>query len=66
MAGQILASAVMILGYGIIAVPTGIVTVEMGREVAGAPAARACRRCGLSPHDGDARHCKRCGEPLAR
>ncbi|MEI6224643.1 MAG: ion transporter [Deltaproteobacteria bacterium] len=65
-AGQILASAVMILGYGIIAVPTGIVTVEMGREVAGAPAARACRRCGLSPHDGDARHCKRCGEPLAR
>lgn len=66
-AGQILASAVMILGYGIIAVPTGIVTVEMGRDAtaAPAPAAPACRRCGLSPHDADARHCKRCGEPLA-
>jgi voltage-gated potassium channel len=62
--GQVLASVVMILGYGIIAVPTGIVTVEMGREVVATSAARACRRCGLSPHDSDARHCKRCGEPL--
>jgi voltage-gated potassium channel len=54
----------MILGYGIIAVPTGIVTVEMGREAAGAAVARACRRCGLDRPDADARHCKRCGEPL--
>ncbi len=61
-AGQVLASVVMILGYGIIAVPTGIVTVEMGR--APAEGGRACRRCGLERHDVDARHCKRCGEPL--
>ncbi|HET8732710.1 MAG TPA: ion transporter [Anaeromyxobacteraceae bacterium] len=61
-AGQVLASVVMILGYGIIAVPTGIVTVEMGR--APVEGGRACRRCGLERHDVDARHCKRCGEPL--
>ncbi len=62
--GQVLASAVMILGYGIIAVPTGIVTVELGRT-AGPPApGRGCGRCGLSLHDADARHCKRCGDPL--
>ncbi len=64
-AGQALASLVMILGYGIIAVPTGIVTVEIGRENRGAAPGRECRRCGLSPHDADARHCKRCGERLA-
>jgi voltage-gated potassium channel len=36
--GQFLASIVMILGYGIIAVPTGIVTVELGRSSAPAAA----------------------------
>jgi len=62
--GQVLASVVMILGYGIIAVPTGIVTVEMGRDPGAAAPARDCCRCGLPRHDADARHCKRCGEPL--
>ena len=62
--GQILASVVMVLGYGIIAVPTGIVTVEMGRASAGAGPGRGCSRCGESRHDADARHCKRCGERL--
>ncbi|HET8724551.1 MAG TPA: ion transporter [Anaeromyxobacteraceae bacterium] len=61
--GQVVAALAMILGYGIIAVPTGIVTVELGRGSAAARAV-ACRRCGLSGHDADARHCKRCGEPL--
>lgn len=62
--GQVLASAVMILGYGIIAVPTGIVTVELGNADREASGARACARCGLARHDGDARCCKRCGEAL--
>ncbi len=61
--GQVVAAVAMILGYGIIAVPTGIVTVELGRGDAPARAV-ACRRCGLGVHDADARHCKRCGEPL--
>ncbi len=62
--GQLLASVVMILGYGIIAVPTGIVTVELGRADPGRAPARTCARCGHAPHDADARHCKRCGSPL--
>ena len=61
--GQLLASLVMILGYGIIAVPTGIVTVELGRSASPA-LARDCGRCALPGHDADARYCKRCGEPL--
>lgn len=63
--GQVLASAVMILGYGIIAVPTGIVTVELGR-VRPAPqiTTRACRSCGGEGHDADAVHCKHCGAVL--
>lgn len=62
--GQVVAAVAMILGYGIIAVPTGIVTVELGRGET-TPAGPGCRRCGLARHDADARHCKRCGEPLA-
>jgi len=64
--GQFLASIVMILGYGIIAVPTGIVTVELGRSSAAAAAVRSreCRRCGLTGHERDARYCKQCGEKL--
>lgn len=57
----------MIVGYGIIAVPTGIVTVELG-NVARREAALGlgCPRCALDGHDGDARFCRRCGERLAR
>jgi len=62
--GQVLASAVMIIGYGIIAVPTGIVTVELGRASPGT-SSRDCPRCGLAGHDADARYCKRCSEALA-
>jgi voltage-gated potassium channel len=61
--GRLLASAVMIVGYGIIAVPTGIVTAELVR---GAPGSRAldprrCPGCDAGGHDADARHCKHCG-----
>ena len=66
--GQAFASMIMILGYGIIAVPTGIVTAEMTRLAIdrGQPAGSqdVCPRCGLKPHDLDARYCKRCGEAL--
>lgn len=60
--GQMLASLVMILGYGIIAVPTGIVTSELAR---GNPSPRvstqACPVCGTGAHDIDAVYCRRCG-----
>jgi voltage-gated potassium channel len=57
------ASVVMTLGYGIIAVPTGIVTVELNRTVAG-DGGRACRRCDLPGLEADARYCRRRGEPV--
>lgn len=71
--GQAMASLVMILGYGIIAVPTGIVTVELGRAASAAraiPGAAAairegvCRRCGMGSHPQDSRFCRGCGEAL--
>lgn len=62
-AGRLLASVLMILGYGIIAVPTGIVSFELARATS-ASAARACTKCGLAFHDRDARFCKYCGAPL--
>src|SRR6187401_1477852 len=63
--GKFIASVIMLLGYGIIAVPTGIVTTEM------ALAARkrdekneVCPKCGKEGHDSDATYCKICGELL--
>ena len=61
--GQLLASLLMILGYGIIAVPTGIVSVELahaGRAVS----RQACPSCRAEGHDVDATHCKYCGARL--
>ena len=60
--GQALAACLMILGYGIIAVPTGIVTSEMIRSepVSG----RACQSCAVEGHREIARHCFSCGELL--
>ncbi len=63
--GKLLASFVMALGYGIIAVPTGIVTVELAQAArASAISTQACPACGREGHDFDARHCKFCGAPL--
>jgi voltage-gated potassium channel len=61
--GKILASIVMIMGYGIIAVPTGIVTVELSRTRP-AVSGQACPHCGAEGHDSDARFCKYCGARL--
>jgi voltage-gated potassium channel len=62
--GRVLASILMILGYGIIAVPTGIVTVELARAGEAQKSHRPCPACNFQPHDEDARHCKRCGAAL--
>ena len=63
--GRILASLVMILGYGMIAVPTGIVTVELSQTGRGkAVSTQACPSCGIGGHDPDARYCKYCGSSL--
>ena len=59
--GKILASAIMIMGYGIIAVPTGIVSVELAGVTRRRITTQACPECGAGGHDGDAVHCKYCG-----
>jgi len=64
-AGQALAAVVMILGYAIIAVPTGIVTVELSNVSRARAAARVCPGCGVARHDLDATYCKHCGSKLA-
>ena len=65
--GQALASVVMIIGYGIIAVPTGIVTAEItrvGRLMEQGRRALICHRCYAADHDDDAAFCKKCGARL--
>jgi voltage-gated potassium channel len=65
-AGRALASLVMIIGYSIIAVPTGIVTVELARAGRGEPSTppATCPNCARAGHDPDARFCKHCGANL--
>lgn len=62
--GQFVASIIMILGYGIIAVPTGIVTVEMERVARSRAVEISCPTCGVRDHQDDARFCRACGARL--
>jgi voltage-gated potassium channel len=62
--GQAIASIIMIMGYSIIAVPTGIVTVELSRARGEPESTRVCRQCLFGEHDSDASYCKRCGTRL--
>ena len=62
--GQLLASMVMILGYSIIAVPTGIVTVELARGERAVMTSHVCPQCRREGHDVDAVYCKYCGSRL--
>ena len=65
--GRIFASIMMLLGWGVLAVPTGIVGAELTRSAAAKPRAKAhteCTLCGLAQHEKDARFCRRCGQRL--
>ncbi|HSH69444.1 MAG TPA: ion transporter [Deferrisomatales bacterium] len=63
--GQTLAAAVMVLGYSIIAVPTGIISSELSEAKRKGPVTtQACPNCSAGGHDWDARHCKYCGVAL--
>lgn len=64
--GRFLSSLLMVTGYAIIAVPTGIVTTEMGR--AGRERTdrlQTCGRCGETEHPEGSNFCHRCGERLS-
>ena len=62
--GQFFSAVVMILGYAIIAVPTGIVTAEIIKEGKNMANTQSCRNCGAEGHDDDAIFCKYCGAKL--
>jgi len=62
--GQAIAAIVMILGYAIIAVPTGIVTVELSNAYRRDVSTQACPECSAEGHDSDAKFCKYCGGVL--
>jgi voltage-gated potassium channel len=63
--GQGMASVIMILGYGIIAVPTGIYASELTQAIQRRRSLRVCPACQLVGHETDASYCKRCGASLA-
>lgn len=63
--GKMIASLVMLSGFSIIAVPTGIVTAEIGREMRQVKMDfRECSQCGWKGHDPAANYCKHCGNRL--
>lgn len=66
--GQFLSAILMIAGYAVIAVPTGIVGAELIKEKQGeaevALSTQSCRYCSREGHDSDAEYCKYCGEQL--
>lgn len=62
--GQALAAVVMILGYSIIAIPTGIFTVEITQAMRRKVSTQACPECSAEGHDPDAKFCKFCGARL--
>lgn len=64
-AGKFIASLIMLIGYGIIAVPTGIITTEIALMARSTKKGHeTCPGCGKEGHDANAVFCKYCGEKL--
>lgn len=60
--GKIVANVLMLIGYAIIAVPTGIITTEMALAIKSRETKHdICRTCNKKGHDHDAAYCKHCG-----
>jgi len=62
--GQVLSALVMITGYSIIAVPTGIFTAELANALRGEQLQQDCPTCAKKNHEHDAAFCSRCGNAL--
>jgi len=60
--GKGLAVFIMVMGYSLIIVPTGIISTELIK--AGDFSTRACMECSKEGHDYNAKHCKHCGTKL--
>ena len=63
--GKAIASLTMLLGYSILAVPTGIITAELSNEMNSHKELVKCPNCNRSGHDSDAIYCKHCASELA-
>ena len=63
--GKAVASLTMLLGYSILAVPTGIITAELNNEMSSHKNLVKCPNCSKSGHEADAMFCKHCGSELA-
>ncbi len=62
--GQVIAALVMLTGYSIIAVPTGIFTAEIAQEIQRQRELKCCQNCERSGHERDASYCRHCGAEL--
>ena len=62
--GRFVTSVLIIIGYSIIAVPTGIYTAELARSMQPKRHSVRCVECGLPDHEADAWHCRKCGRAL--
>lgn len=62
--GRFITSVLIVIGYSIIAVPTGIYTAELARSMQPKRRVARCVECGLPDHESDAWHCRKCGRPL--
>lgn len=62
--GQVISTLVMLTGYSIIAVPTGIFTAEIAQEMQRQRDARSCENCGRGSHEQSAKYCRFCGTEL--
>ena len=62
--GRFITSVLIVIGYSIIAVPTGIYTAELARGLMPKRRAVRCVECGLPDHETDAWHCRKCGRSL--
>ena len=62
--GRVLASLLILIGYSIIAIPTGLITTHMTSSLQERRARRTCLSCQHSAHDKNARYCNACGSEL--
>ena len=62
--GRTISAVGMLLGFAIIAVPTGIITAELANKIGRERAQRNCRNCARAGHDADAAYCKYCGADM--
>ena len=63
--GKTIASMVMVMGYALIVVPTGIVTAHMTTSPGVKVSTRSCINCSSEGHEEDAQYCKDCGGSLS-